>query len=130
MKSDGPVILAVVLLACGMTMIFAYGLGTAGFSAGYPLSAANLHISIATSGPAAVGGLALVALGLLAMVWALLCAVVGLFSFGGSDESRLERMENRRLKQEEKLERERLRQQERLMKQENRFRSATLFPRE
>jgi hypothetical protein len=129
MKSDGPLILAVVLLACGLSIIFAYGLGTASFSAGYPLSAANLHMSIATSGPAAVGGLGLVVLGLLAMAWALLCAVAGLFRLNGTDESRLERMESKRLKQEEKLERERLKQQERLMKQENRLRAAT-FPRE
>ena len=119
MKSDAPLILAVLLLGTGLTMIFAYGLGTAGFSAGYPVSAANLHLSIATSGPAALGGLGLVGLGLLAMVWAMLCAVVGLFRFNGSDEDRLERMENKRLKHEEKLERERLKQHERV-----------LFPRE
>jgi hypothetical protein len=78
MKSNGPLILAVLFLACGLTIIFVYGVGTAGFNAAYPFSAANLNLSIATTGPAAVGGLGLTALGLLLLLWALVCAVAGL----------------------------------------------------
>ncbi|MGA2539208.1 MAG: hypothetical protein ABSF53_24590 [Terracidiphilus sp.] len=104
MKSDGPLILAVLLLAAGLTMIFTYGVGTAGFSAGYPLSAATLNMSIATNGPAAVGGMGLTLLGFLALIWALVCSVFGMFRWGDS-EARLERAERRRLKEQERLDR-------------------------
>ena len=105
MKSNGPLILAVLFLACGLTIIFVYGVGTAGFNAAYPFSAANLNLSIATTGPAAVGGLALTALGLLLLLWALVCAIVGLASGVGSDQYRLDRTERKRLEQQQKLER-------------------------
>jgi hypothetical protein len=117
MKSDGPLILAVLLLAAGLTVIFSYGVGTAGFNAGYPISAANLNMSITTTGPAALGGLGLTALGLLAMLWALLCAVFGMFRLGGTEQERLARAERKHLEQQEKLERaerKRLDQQDRL----------------
>jgi hypothetical protein len=85
MKSDGPLILAVLFLATGLTLIFDYGVGTAAFNAAYPFSAANLQMSIATTGPAAIGGLALTALGVLTLCWALVCAFVGenVWSGGG-----------------------------------------------
>jgi hypothetical protein len=72
-------ILAVAFVAAGLIVIFSYGVGTAGFNAAYPLSGANLQLSIATVGPAAEGGLALTALGLLVLAWALVCSFVGLF---------------------------------------------------
>jgi hypothetical protein len=131
MKSNGPLILAVLFLACGLTFIFVYGVGTAGFNAAYPFSAANLNLSIATTGPAAVGGLGLTALGLLLLLWALVCAIVGLASGVGSDQYRMDRVERKRLEQQQKLERterKRLEQQERLVKQEERLRAS--YPRE
>jgi len=129
MKSDGPMILAVVLLGAGVSMIFGYGVGSAGFNAAYPISAANLHLSIATTGPAALGGFALTVLGLLAMVWALLSAIVGLFTTGSSD-ARLARLERKRLEREENLghaDAVRLNQQERILEKEDRLRAS--FPR-
>ena len=131
MKSDGPLILATLFLAAGLTIIFAYGLGTAGFNAAYPFSAANLQMSIATTGPAAIGGMGLTALGLLVFIWALICAVVGQFRVVGSDRIRPDRLERKRLEQEEKLERaerKRLEQQAQMPKQEERLRSS--YPRE
>jgi signal transduction histidine kinase len=131
MRSNGPLILAVLFLASGLTIIFAYGVGTAGFNAAYPFSAANLNLSIATAGPAAVGGLGLTALGLLMLLWALVCAIVGLASGVGSDQYRLDRVERKRLEQQQKLEkaeRKRLEQQELLVKQEERLRAS--YPRE
>jgi signal transduction histidine kinase len=128
MRSDGPLILAVLSLASGLTIIFAYGVGTAGFNAAYPFSAANLNLSIATTGPAAMGGLGLTALGLLLMLWALICAIVGELNFIGSDRYSPQRVERKRLEQEEKLaraERKRLEQQEQLVKQEERLRAAS-----
>ncbi|HEY1901156.1 MAG TPA: hypothetical protein VGG56_01920 [Terracidiphilus sp.] len=106
MKSDGPLILAVLFLAGGLTIIFTYGVGTAAFNAAYPFSAANLQMSIATTGPAAIGGLALTAVGLLLMVWALVSAIIGQFMVLGTDRGRADRMERReqkRLDREERL---------------------------
>jgi hypothetical protein len=131
MKSDGPLILAVLFLASGLTIIFSYGIGSAGFNAAYPFSAANLNLSIATTGPAAMGGLALTALGLLVLLWGLICALVGEFSGMGAAWNLTGRSERKRLEQEQKLEgreRERLEQQERLTKQEERLRAA--YPRD
>jgi hypothetical protein len=128
MRPNGPLILAVLSLASGLTIIFAYGVGTAGVNAAYPFSAASLNLSIATNGPAAVGGLALTALGLLLMLWALICAVVGEFTRVGSDKYSPDRVERKRLEQEEKLartERKRLEQQAQLLKQEERLRAAS-----
>lgn len=78
MKSDGPLLLAVLFLAAGLFAIFHYGVGAAAFNAAYPLSAASLHLSIVTAGPAAMAGLALVTVGMLLLVFALLCALLGL----------------------------------------------------
>ena len=106
MKSDGPLILAVLSLAAGLTIIFAYGVGTEGFNAAYPFAAANLHLLISTSGPAAIGGLGLVVLGLLLMVWAVICAIVAqfmVFGTGRGRATRLERQEQKRLEREERL---------------------------
>jgi hypothetical protein len=131
MKSNGPVILAVLFLAGGLTIIFAYGVGTAGFNAAYPFSAASLNLSIATAGPAAVGGIALTALGLLMLLWALVCAFVGLASGADSGQYRMDRAERKRLEQQQKLEkaeRKRLEQQELLVKQEERLRAS--YPRD
>jgi hypothetical protein len=110
MKSDGPLILAVLFLAAGLTVIFVYGVGTAGFNAAYPFSAASLNMSITTARPAAIGGLGLTALGLLLMVWALLAAIVSQFVVFGTERgraARIERREQKRLDREERvLERE------------------------
>ena len=125
MRSDGPLILAALLLTTGLTIIFAYGVGTAGFNAAYPFSAANLQMSITTTGPAAIGGLGLTALGLLLLVWALICAVVAQVS--GIGASRPDRIERKRLEQQEKLarvERKHLEQQERVVHQEERLRTS------
>jgi hypothetical protein len=121
MKSDGPIILAVLFIASGLTMIFMYGHGTAGANAAYPVSAASVNLSIATTGPAAIGGLGLLAGGLIVLIWALLCAFVGLFR-SDDPEARLERMERRRLAYEEKherLERKRAEKQERRLARED-----------
>lgn len=131
MRSDGPVILAVLFMATGLTIIFAYGVGTAAFNAAYPFSAANLQLSIATTGPAAIGGLALTAVGVVLLVWALLCAIVGGFAGDRTGRYSLERVERKRLEQEEKLaraERKRIEKQEKMAKQEERLRAS--YPRD
>jgi hypothetical protein len=126
MKSDGPLILAVVSLAAGLGLIFGYGNGTEGFNAAYPFAAANLNLSITTVGPAAIGGLGLTALGLLLLIWALICAILGQFRVIGTD--RPDRLERKRLEQQERLdksERKRLEQQELLLQQEARLKASS-----
>jgi len=113
MKSDGPLILAVLFLAAGLTTIFGYGVGTGAFNAAFPFSAANLQMSVTTAGPAAVGGMALLAVGVLMMLWAVVAAIIGLFIGFGTDggrAARIERREQKRLEREELL----LARQERL----------------
>jgi hypothetical protein len=124
MKSDSSLILAVLFLGAGLTIIFTYGVGTGAFNAAYPMSAASLQMSITTNGPAAIGGLALTAIGLLFMFWALLCAIVGQFMVFGTEggrTARLERMEQKRLDQQERLEQRRLAREERLLERQERL---------
>ena len=77
MRSERPLIAAVVFLATRLSLIFGYCNGTTSFNGGYPLAASAIHLDITTTGPAALGGMALVALGLLLLVWALLGALIG-----------------------------------------------------
>ncbi len=126
MKSDGPLILAVALVAAGLIVIFGYGIGSAGFNAAYPLSGANLQLSIATAGPAAVGGLALTALGLLVLLWALICSFAGLFRPSvpfGDRPARRDRLDEKRL-DEKRLDRE-----EKILEREERLK-APAYPKE
>jgi hypothetical protein len=127
MRSDGPLLLAVLFLAAGLTVIFFYGVGTAGFNAAYPFAGANLQLSIATAGPAAVGGLALAALGLLIMAWALICALVGLFTPSGAyrdNLGRAQRLEQKRLDRENVLEQKRLAREEKVVERQDRLRAS------
>jgi hypothetical protein len=114
MRSDGPLILAVLSLAAGLTIIFKYGVGTAGFNAAYPVSGASLQMSISTAGPAAIGGMFLVALGLLLMLWAVIGAIAGQFVSFGTERGRAERLERRERKQLERDERQLERDERRL----------------
>jgi hypothetical protein len=116
MRSDGPLILAVLSLAAGLTIIFAYGVGTEGFNAAYPFAAANLHLLISTSGPAAIGGLGLLVLGLLLMVWAVIGAIVSQFMVFGTERGRATRSERR--------EQKRLDREDRMLEREERLKAS------
>ncbi len=76
MRPDRPLIGAVALLTAGIAAILTYCHGNTAFNAGYPFSGCQLHIDITTTGPAVLGGMALIAVGLLLMAWALLVAIV------------------------------------------------------
>jgi len=91
MSVSRPIIPAVLLLAAGLGLIFAYGIGTTNLNMGYPISGSTLQIAITTTGPAAMGGFALTALGLLLLVWAFVGAVfseIGLVGSSRTVESR------------------------------------------
>ncbi|ERR1700756_806758 len=90
MRPDRPLIFSVLLMAGGLGFTFGYCTGNVGLSALYPLSGAALKINLATYGPAALGGPALTALGLVLLLWATLCAVFRLMGLFGTPEDREE----------------------------------------
>ena len=77
MRADRPLIASIVFLATGFSLVFGYCSGATNLNAAYPLAASVLHLDITTSGPAALGGIAFVGIGLLLLIWALLAAIVG-----------------------------------------------------
>jgi hypothetical protein len=87
MKPDRPLIAAIFFLAAGLSMTFWYCQGTAGLSAGFPVSSSTIHFSVTTSGPAALGGIVLTAIGLALLVWSALVAIFGqLAQMAGADK--------------------------------------------
>ncbi len=86
MRADRPLILAVLLLATGLSLIFGYCHGNAGLNVAYPFAGSVVKLSIETYGPAAVGGPVLTLLGLIAFAWAFLCAVLAQFGLGSGRE--------------------------------------------
>ncbi|MGP8269896.1 MAG: hypothetical protein ACLQLH_07505 [Terracidiphilus sp.] len=96
LRSDRPLILAILLLAAGLGLIYAYGTGTANFDAAYPVDHALLQLSIATHGVAAIGGLVLTAMGILALVFALIYAIIGQIQLIGWSEKVMVPLERER----------------------------------
>jgi hypothetical protein len=77
MRADRPLLLAVLFLAAGLGLIFAYCQGNTSMSLAFPFSASVLQIAATTYGPAAVGGVFLTAFGILLLLWAFLMAIIG-----------------------------------------------------
>ncbi len=96
MTPDRPFIVAVASLATGVALIVGYCQGTTGMILAYPFSSSTLHMDLTTAGPAVLGGVALIALGLLLMAWALLAAIVHQISLLTGREDRMERHWRRR----------------------------------
>jgi hypothetical protein len=96
MKPDRSLIGAVVFLATGVGLILRYCQGTTAFNVAYPFSGSTLHIDLTTTGPAVMGGLFLIAIGLLFMLWALLAAIVHQISLMASGRDRMESIIGRR----------------------------------
>ncbi len=90
MKPDRPLILSVLLLAAGLGFIFGYCHGTVGLNAAIPVSGASFNLCTTTTGPGALGGFALTVLGLLLLIWALLCAIVSQIRLIGQGRKREE----------------------------------------
>lgn len=88
MRSDRPLIASVLLLAAGLGLTFGYCDGNVGLNAGYPLAGSSFKLCVATYGPAAIGGPVLTLMGLLLLVWALLCAILGQIGLLGSATDR------------------------------------------
>lgn len=77
-------------MAAGLGLTFFYCTGNVGLNAAYPLSGAALKINFATYGPAALGGPALTALGLMLLLWSWLCAILRVMGLFGTPEDREE----------------------------------------
>jgi hypothetical protein len=77
---------AVIFVGIGLGLIIGYCNGSTGLSAAYPFTGSALHIELTTTGPAVLGGLAAMAVGILLLVWAFLAAIVSLFT--GSEGTR------------------------------------------
>jgi hypothetical protein len=90
MKPDRPLIGAVVFLVTGLGLILRYCQGATAFNASYPFSGSTLHIELTTTGPAVLGGLGLIAIGLLFLAWSLLAAIVHQLSLLFGNEDRME----------------------------------------
>lgn len=92
MKSERPLIASIVFLATGLSLIFGYCSGATSFNAAYPLAASALRLDITTTGPAALGGMALTGLGLLLLLWAVLMALVGQISLFAGNSREVDRV--------------------------------------
>lgn len=77
-----PLIGGILALGCGIGLIVGYGKDLTGFSAAYPFSGSMLHLDIVTTGPGVLGGVALIALGVILLIWAFLAAIVSVFTGG------------------------------------------------
>ena len=76
MKTSRLLILAFLLLAAGVTLIFAYCNGTTGFDAGYPVSGTRIHIDITTTGYPTLIGVPCTLFGIVLLCLAFLGAIV------------------------------------------------------
>ena len=90
----GVLVTAVVCLAVGVGVLFAFCHGTTGFSFDTPVSAAStsLHIDITTTGLPAIIGLGFTVLGAFLLIIATLIALVGMLRLKNNN-ARLKRRE-------------------------------------
>ena len=77
MKCERPLIVSVLSLAAGLSLLFGYCSGTSSLNLAYPFAGSTVHLDITTIGPAAIGGIALMLVGGVFLVWALLAAIIG-----------------------------------------------------
>lgn len=76
MRPDRPLIGGVACLASGIGLIVGYCQGATSMNAAYPFTGSILHIDLTTTGPGVLGGVSLIALGILLLAWAVLAALV------------------------------------------------------
>ena len=75
MRADRPLLVSAAFLGAGLWIIFRYGTSGAGASTALPWSNIGFHFNLAASGPAAIGGAVLIAIGALLLLWALIAAL-------------------------------------------------------
>ena len=79
----GVLVTAVVCLAVGLGVLFAFTHGTTGVQFASPLSAASVHVDITTTGIPAIIGLGLAVIGAFLLIVATIIALVGMRRSGG-----------------------------------------------
>ena len=77
MKTRRLLIVSFIFLAAGVGLICWYCNGTAGLSAGFPLTGSSIKIDITTTGVPALIGVPLTILGLVLLIFAVIAAIVG-----------------------------------------------------
>lgn len=75
MRADRPLLVSAAFLGAGLWLIFRYGVSGGGVNAALPWSDMGFHVNVAASGPAAIGGAVLIAVGILLMVWSMIAAL-------------------------------------------------------
>jgi len=75
MRADRPLLVSAAFLGAGLWIVIRYGSSGGGISTALPWSGLGFHFNLAASGPAAIGGAVLIAVGALLLVWALLTAL-------------------------------------------------------
>lgn len=75
MRADRPILVSAVFLAAGLSILFCYGHSGSGLNAALPMSNSGFHLSLATAGGAAIGGVILTVIGVLCFIWAILAAL-------------------------------------------------------
>jgi TRAP-type C4-dicarboxylate transport system permease small subunit len=86
----GVLVTAVVCLAIGLGVLFAFCHGTTGIQFAYPLSGASVHIDVTTTGIPGIAGFGLTVVGGFLLIVATLIALVELMR-GGGDSRPIER---------------------------------------
>lgn len=75
MRADRPLLASAIFLGAGLFILLRYGASGASVATAMPWSSMGFHLNLADSGPAAMGGAALVAVGLLLLLWSILVAL-------------------------------------------------------
>lgn len=79
MRADRWLLVAVVVLGCGLWALFAYCHGTAGMSFALPISGSSVAVDLKTTGAAVWMGIPLTALGLILLLVAIISAILAQF---------------------------------------------------
>ena len=79
----GVLVTAVVCVAVGLWVLFAFCHGTAAVQFGTSISEASVHIDITTTGVPSIFGIALTGLGAFLLIVATMIALVGMFRHNG-----------------------------------------------
>ena len=75
MRADRPLLVSAACLGAGLWIVIRHGTSGGGINTALPWSGLGFHFNLAASGPAAIGGAVLIAVGALVLAWALLTAL-------------------------------------------------------
>lgn len=79
MRADRWLLLAVLVLGCGLWMLFAYCHGTAGLAFALPVSGSSVSLDLKTTGAPVLIGIPLTALGAVLLLVAIVSALMAQF---------------------------------------------------